>query len=122
MVGRLEGKELLRFARSLQRVTSYEELIELAVRELEVRTPYQTGWIYMAGDDGDANLGAAGGKERERVWSRLRRIVVAGDALVAEIMTSTEPVVVVDARTDSRPDPKIVRCLDNRTIIDVPLV
>lgn len=49
-------------------------------------------------------------------------IPIEGDPMVQEIMAADHVVVVVDARTDPRTNKEIVAALQNRTIINVPLV
>ena len=49
-------------------------------------------------------------------------IPIAGDAMLEELMTADHVVVVEDARTDPRTNKAIVAQLQNRTIINVPLL
>jgi signal transduction histidine kinase/CheY-like chemotaxis protein len=46
---------------------------------------------------------------------------VEGDPLLEQLVSSDEPVVVEDARTDPRTNKEIVAALGNRTIINIPL-
>ena len=50
------------------------------------------------------------------------KIPIKGDALLEEIMEATHVVVVEDARTDPRTNKDLVAALNNRTIVNVPLI
>jgi signal transduction histidine kinase len=114
---------LLAFARDLQRASTFEELLRVAQRELEVSLGYAHAWLLVA-DQEDApelRLIDVAGAQRERAWEVAPRLTIAGDPMMEEIVRSTSPVVVDDARTDPRTNKQIVAKLGNRTIINVPL-
>lgn len=50
------------------------------------------------------------------------KIPIKGDALLEELMEATHVVVVEDARTDPRTNKEVVAALNNRTIVNVPLI
>ncbi len=96
----------------------------LATRaEVAREVGYAHAWLYVATDETatEMRLVDVAGSRGADVWSVARRLVVAGDAMLEEILRSDGPVVVADARTDPRTDKKIVEQLGSRTIVNVPM-
>jgi signal transduction histidine kinase len=114
---------LPRFARELQRATTFDDLLAIAREELVAATGYQHAWMYVRESD-DApvmRLVSAIGGVAAVAWDQAPTLPITGDAMLEEIMRGEEPVVVVDARTDPRTDKAMVAAFGNRTIVNVPL-
>jgi signal transduction histidine kinase/ActR/RegA family two-component response regulator len=116
---------LLAFARELQNVATFGELLDVVLGETRERLGYQNAWLFIAETETDEvetmRLLAASGTIRSAAWEVAPRLTIRGDAMLEEIVRSDAPVVVVDARTDPRTDKRIVEQLGNRTIVNVPL-
>lgn len=111
---------LLEFSRSLLLAEDVDHILEAVLREVCDHLGYQTVWLYLLDNPGDAEA---------RLWMMRgaleaapqlpHRVPISGDAMIAEILASTDPVLIEDARTDPRVNPEIVSILDNRTIVNV---
>jgi signal transduction histidine kinase/ActR/RegA family two-component response regulator len=114
---------LLAFARELQRVASFEELVLTMQAEIEASIGYRHAWLFVAEkeDFDEIRLIDYAGAQRGLAWQVAPVLRVKGDAMLEELATSHRPVVVADARTDPRTNKTIVDQLGNRTIINVPL-
>jgi len=117
------GHHLLAWSKELQRAQTFEELVDVAGTEAQRRAGYRHAWLYVMEPDGQTALRIAGrDAETGRRGASMRRIPVKGDAMVAEMLRTGQPVVVVDARTDPRTNKQIVAAHGNRTIVNVPLI
>jgi signal transduction histidine kinase len=117
------ASRLLAFARELQRASTFHELLDVTRAEAKAACGYEQVWLFVS-DDADVKevrLIDYAGSQRERAWEIAPVLKVEGDRLMEEIVTSDEPVVVEDARTDPRTNKAIVEQLQNRTIINIPL-
>jgi signal transduction histidine kinase len=114
---------LLAFARELQRVGTFEELLAATRAEVMVSLGYSHAWLFVGDSEEpkEMRLLSVVGERRDSAWEVAPVLKIEGDAMLEELVRGDEPVVVVDARTDPRTDKKIVEYMGNRTIINVPL-
>jgi two-component system cell cycle sensor histidine kinase/response regulator CckA len=114
---------LLAFARELQRVGSFEELLTATRAEVMVTLGYSHAWLFVGDSEEpeEMRLLSVVGERRDLAWEVAPVLKIKGDAMLEELVRGDEPVVVVDARTDPRTDKRIVELMGNRTIINVPL-
>jgi signal transduction histidine kinase len=119
----LPTTRLLAFARELQRASTFRELLDAMRKEVAAVLGYQHAWLMVADreDCEEVRLLDASGATRDMLWEQVPVLKMTGDAMLAEILTSDQPVVVEDARTDPRTDKEMVAKLGNRTIVNVPL-
>lgn len=120
---RIGISRLLAFARELQGVAAFEELLLATRAELEVAIGFKHAWLFVAGkeDVEEMRLIDIAGSVRNDAWLVAPVLKIKGDPMLEEIVRSDPPVVVSDARTDPRTDKRIVAQLGNRTIVNVPL-
>lgn len=114
---------LLAFARELQAVKTFEELLVATQSELSASLGYAHAWLFVAESEDveEMRLIDIAGAKRGQAWEVAPVLKIRGDAMLEEIVSSDEPVVVDDARTDPRTNKQIVAQLGNRTIVNVPL-
>ncbi|MBI4950916.1 MAG: response regulator [Myxococcales bacterium] len=119
----LHTTRLLAFARELQRASSFRELLDATRKEVAVALGYQHAWLMVAERDDfdEVRLIDASGATRDLLWEQVPVLKMTGDAMLDEIRTTDQPVVVEDARTDPRTDKEMVAKLGNRTIVNIPL-
>jgi signal transduction histidine kinase len=117
------GNRLLAFARELQRASTFQELLEITRLEALASAGYSHVWLFISDteDVREMRLIDFAGSQREVAWEVAPVLQIAGDALLEQIVSSDEPVVVDDARSDPRTNKTIVEALGNRTIINIPL-
>jgi signal transduction histidine kinase len=117
-------ERLLAFARALQPITSMGELLDLALEEVRRTTGYGHAWLMVKDDEQDATLRLleVSGARRADIWERAPVIPITGDPFVEELVRSRVPVVIEDARLDPRTNKAIVERLQNRTLINIPLL
>jgi signal transduction histidine kinase/ActR/RegA family two-component response regulator len=122
-MGDLSTARLLAFARELQRVTSYGELVLAIAQELEASVGYKHAWLFVADehDPDEVRLIDVAGAIRGLALEVAPVLKIRGDAMMEEILSSDRPVIVEDARTDPRTNKEIVAALHNRTLINIPL-
>jgi two-component system cell cycle sensor histidine kinase/response regulator CckA len=118
-----ETSRLLAFARELQGVATFEELLLATRAELEVALGFKHAWLFVADKDDveEMRLIDIAGSIRSDAWIVAPVLKIKGDPMLEEIVRSDQPVVVADARTDPRTNQQIVSQLGNRTIVNVPL-
>ena len=116
-------QRLLAFARRLQRADSFGELLQIVGEEAKDRADYRHTWLMVGEDDAleSLRLIEISSSIRELVWEVAPILRVKGDAFLEEVVSSDQPVVIVDARTDPRTNKELVRKLENRTLIKIPL-
>jgi signal transduction histidine kinase len=117
------GSRLLAFARELQRASTFRELLEITKAETLASAGYTQVWLFIS-DTAEVKEGRLidyAGSQRDAVWDVAPVLKVEGDPLLEQIVTSDEPIVVEDARTDPRTNKAIVEALGNRTIVNIPL-
>ena len=117
------GSRLLAFARELQRASTFQELLEVTRQEAIAAAGYPHVWLFISDDEDvkEARLIDYAGSQRDLAWELAPVLKIAGDPLMEQIVSSDEPVVVDDARTDPRTNKELVAALSNRTIINIPL-
>ncbi len=117
------GSRLLVFARELQRASTFQELLEITRVEALAVAGYPHVWLFISDDEDvrECRLIDYAGSQRELTWEVAPVLKVKGDPLLEQIVSSVEPVVVEDARTDPRTNKALVEALGNRTIINIPL-
>jgi HD-GYP domain-containing protein (c-di-GMP phosphodiesterase class II)/PAS domain-containing protein len=114
------AQALLKLSKALERAHTRTEVCHAAQACMQAATRYRPLWIYLFASDGiHADVYFGNGPAADPSVARLR---ITGDQMMEEIATATQPVVVVDARTDPRTDKAIVAHLGNRTIINVPIL
>ena len=117
------GSRLLAFARELQRARTFQELLEITRVEVLASVGYPHVWLFISDTEEvtEVRLIDYAGSMREQAWEVAPVLKIAGDPLMEQIVSSDEPVVVEDARTDPRTNKAIVEALGNRTIVNIPL-
>jgi signal transduction histidine kinase/ActR/RegA family two-component response regulator len=119
----LDTSALLQFARELQNVETFTELLRVAGAEAERALDFKHVW-FMVADDEDAQelrLLQVAGEHSEAVRELAPILKVKGDAFLEELLSSDRPIVIRDARTDARTNQALVAKLQNRTLINIPL-
>lgn len=119
MAGTDQGR-LLQFARELQRAVNFSQLLEIVRDAVESMVGYRHAWLAMV-EPNLTHVRVLAYVGTGSSWDEAMVIPIAGDAMVAEILKATTPIVVEDARTDPRTNKEMVQVLGNRTIINVPL-
>lgn len=114
---------ILRHAQLLQQATSLKELMQVTELAVQAVSRYRSCWLAILEDDLTQVriLGASAGIEA-LVLEKAPVFPVGQDAMLKEIVEGRRVCVVVDARTDPRTDKAMVERLQNRTIINVPVV
>ncbi len=120
----LDIEAVLRHATALQRVTSLRGLMQVTHDAVVQGTRYQHAWLGLVRPDDPLHLVVlqVAGAVEELVLERCPKVLIAGDAMVADILANRIPVVVVEAATDPRTNKAIVAALGNRTIVNVPML
>jgi signal transduction histidine kinase len=119
----LTSQRLLRFARSLQGVRDFGELVSAAAVEVKESLGFAHTWLMIAEDESLARfrLIAYAGTQAQQVWDVAPVLEVRGDAFLEALVASVEPFVIEDARLDPRTHKPTVEALQNRTLINLPL-
>ena len=117
------GSRLLAFARELQRASTFQDLLEITRVEAMASAGYPHVWLFISDSEDvkEMRMIDFAGSQRDAAWEVAPRLRIDGDPLLEEIVSSDEPVVVEDARTDPRTNKEVVESLGNRTIINIPL-
>ena len=115
---------LLAFARSLQSARSFGELLGVARAEVERSTGYRHAWLVIKDEESDTEfrLIEVAGDQRASVWEFAPRLDARGDAFLTEMLTRDTALVIEDARVDPRTNKQMVEKLQNRTLVNVPLM
>ena len=114
---------LLRLSRQLELAQTFSRVLEVALVEIQAVLGYQSVWAFLFTENGEtASLITIQGAAADSVNQGFPILVVKGDKMLEEIYRSSSPVVVEDARTDPRTNKAIVEQLQNRTIINVPMI
>lgn len=117
---------LLQLCKRLERAWSLADIVNAVAPVAQGVLGYPHCWLALFSDKpgmctviSHLTSGAESDLSREALTMD---IPIAGDPMLAEIMAADHVVVVEDARTDPRTNKQIVEQLQNRTIINVPLV
>ncbi|MBT9582064.1 GAF domain-containing protein [bacterium] len=110
------------FASQLQSVKNERDLLTITRDEVERTTGYHRCWLYLLTPDRSAfELMDVAGPVPSEFHEHCLILPVAGDSMLEEIATGTEPVVVVDARLDPRTDQEMVKKTGSVTLITIPV-
>jgi len=122
--GNLSLVRLLAFARKLQNAASFEDLLIAARAEVERATGYRHAWLMVKDDESDQRLRLidVSGGQRSSIWEVAPVLEVRGDAFLEQLLSSDVPVVIEDARVDPRTNKEMVERLQNRTLINIPMM
>jgi signal transduction histidine kinase/CheY-like chemotaxis protein len=115
---------LLAFARVLQDVTTFGDLLDASRVEVEARTGYAHAWLLVKEDDDGTQLRLleTSGARRDNIWDVAPVLEAKGDPFLEELLKSQVPLVILDARSDPRTNKAMVARLQNRTLINIPLL
>ncbi|MDP4074005.1 GAF domain-containing protein [Acidovorax sp. A1169] len=119
-------KALLQLCKRLERAWSLPDILDAVSPVAEQVLGYPHCWLGVYGlKPGFVSIVLHSSQISDPAFARAidtTEIPIAGDSMVQEIIAADHVVVVVDARTDPRTNKEIVAALDNRTIINVPLI
>ncbi|HTV20293.1 MAG TPA: GAF domain-containing protein, partial [Polyangiaceae bacterium] len=115
---------LLGFARTLQDVTSFGALLDASRAEVQATTGYAHAWLMMRDERNATQLRLleTSGARRDDIWSHAAVLDVKGDPFLEDLLSSSLPLVIPDARIDPRTNKLMVERLQNRTLINIPLL
>lgn len=111
---------LLQLTRRLERANSEEECFLAAQQAVCSVMQTSSAWVFCFSDDravADMHIGSGPALDPSAA-----RLTIQGDALLEEIASKDDIVVVEDARIDPRTDKVMVEHLGCRTLINVPIV
>lgn len=119
-----QNRFLLEFARALQPVTSYDELLKLADHMIRHRFGFtSTSFFVLPEQDAEELMMVSiSGKIAEGIRAHYSRLPRKGDAMIEEILEGNGPVVVEDARIDPRTNKEIVEHMRLVSIVNVPIL
>lgn len=115
---------LLRLSKALEEARSYYD-IQLATNSAVMeRLKINNTWIYLATPDKPDVLELLSfvGDQEGVIRTHTATLHVKGDAMLEEIMSSRNAVVVEDARTDPRTNKDFVEKEKIRTLVNVPII
>jgi signal transduction histidine kinase/CheY-like chemotaxis protein len=115
---------LLDFARVLQDVTSFGALLDASRAEVHAATGYAHAWLLMRDERNTTQLRLleTSSDRRDDIWHYASVLDVKGDPFLEELLSSHVPLVIPDARIDPRTNKLMVDKLQNRTLINIPLL
>jgi PAS domain S-box-containing protein/putative nucleotidyltransferase with HDIG domain len=119
------SQSLLRLSRKFEGAQNYQEVLNAARDEVRTIIGYQNVWTYLLSEDRKtATALFAEGPLHDKVLFSNETIVlkIEGDRMMEEIAETREIVVVEDASTDPRTNKEIVAFMQNRTIVNVPII
>lgn len=119
-------KALLQLCKRLERAWNLSDILNAFSPVALQVLGYPHSWLAVVNQDRDfctivSHMTAGGESELSRRTHSME-IPIAGDAMMQEIVGADHVVVVEDARTDPRTNKEMVALLQNRTIVNVPLV
>ncbi len=117
------SSRLLLLARHLMHATTAGELLAAARDEVQAVAGYRHVWLMVRDrhQPEDLRLIDYAGSRQRVVWATAPRLKVKGDTFLEYCVASDHPVVIEDARKDPRTNKQLVKKLENRTIIKIPL-
>jgi signal transduction histidine kinase/CheY-like chemotaxis protein len=115
---------LLGFARALQHISAMGDLLEASLQEVQATTGYAHAWLMVKDEEHDTQLRLLemSGAQSAHVWELAPVLEVNGDPFLEELLASRTPVVIEDARRDPRTNKEMVERLQNRTLINIPML
>jgi len=115
------SESLLRLSRNLERARSTAEILKAARAELQATLGFKVVWLYLF-TEGREELRLFGLDQAEpQAPTDGMLLRVKGDAMLEEIASCRDIVIVEDAQTDPRTDKTLVKKVGNRTIVNVPM-
>lgn len=120
-------KALLQLCKRLERAWNLPDILAALVPVVDQVLGYPHAWLGLLADrPGFVTIISQGttqpGFDQLHAEVESLEIPVAGDPMLEELLKADHVVVVVDARTDPRTNKAVVEQLQNRTIINVPLL
>ncbi len=119
------ARSLLRLSRSLEQARTIADALDATRVEIEGVVGYRNVWIYLSGPDRDTLrlITVSGGLPNSLEQDpEVATLSTKGDRMLQEIAAADHVVIVEDARTDPRTDKAMVAHMDNRSIVNVPLL
>jgi len=122
-----QSKALLQLCKRLEHAWTLSDILDAVAPVVEQELGYAHTWLALIGE----RPGYVSILRQETSDARYRslhaaaqtlEIPIAGDRMLEEILVADHVVVVDDARTDPRTNKEVVAQLDNRTIVNVPLL
>lgn len=120
-------KGVLELCKRLERAVELSHILHAMAPLIEDVLGYHHVWLALIGDrPGFVTIVSQVSSDAAMAETQLKAqtmdIPIAGDAMLTEILAANHVVVVDDARTDPRTNKDVVAQLDNRTIVNVPLL
>jgi signal transduction histidine kinase/CheY-like chemotaxis protein len=108
----------------LQDVTSFGALLDASRAEVEAATGYAHAWLLLRDERNTTQLRLVetSGPRRENIWAHASILEVKGDPMLEDLLSSHLPLVIPDARIDPRTNKVLVERLQNRTLVNIPLL
>lgn len=119
------AQSLVRLSRQLEQAQTYTEVLDAAAVAVKHITGYKDLWVYLIAEDKKSCRAlVAGGSLQETILSEegFATLTITGDRFLEELAQTREIMIIEDARTDARTNKEIVAQLENRTIVNVPII
>lgn len=119
------NQSLLQLSKKLELATNYDEILDAAFFSVNKVIGYNNLWVYLVDDSKEHCLViVAKGSVSKMILSfdHIATLTIKGDKMLEEIISQNQIVVVEDARTDERTNKEIVAQVENRTIVNVPII
>lgn len=122
-----QTKALLQLCKRLEHAWTLTDILNALVPVVKQELNYAHVWLGLVGDrPGFVSIlsheSSGGGHGDLNAAAKAVDIPIAGDRMIEEILAADHVVVVEDARTDPRTNKELVALLENRTIVNVPLI
>ena len=119
------NRSLLQLSKKLELASTYDEILDAAFVTVNKIIGYNNLWVYLIDDSNEHCLVlVAKGSVSKMILSfdHIAKLTIKGDRMLEEIVSQNNIVIVEDARTDERTNKEIVAQLENRTIVNVPII
>jgi PAS domain S-box-containing protein len=119
------NQSLLQLSKKLELAANYDEILDAAFYCVNKIIGYNNLWVYLIDESKEHCLVlVAKGSVSKMILSfdHIATLTIKGDKMLEEIVSQHQIVVVEDARTDERTNKEIVAQLENRTIVNVPII
>jgi PAS domain S-box-containing protein len=119
------NQSLLQLSKKLELASTYDEILDAALLSVNKTIGYNNLWIYLIDEDKEhCKVLVAKGSVSKKILSlaHIATLSIKGDRMLEEIVSQKEIVLVEDARIDERTNKEIVAQLENRTIVNVPII
>jgi PAS domain S-box-containing protein len=120
-----QARSLLRLSRRLESAQSYAEAVSAARDEVREIVGYTSLWVRLFDENKEcASLVAVEGPVAESILASegKDRLTIHDERLLEELAFAKTPVIVPDARSDPRTDKAIVRKLNIRSLVNIPIL